>query len=277
MNKKDTISPASTIGLFGSYFTNQTYFFALFSKLHFKEDNYRIKTGVGYGDIKFQTFVNYPEAPPVVVVNAEDENGEFINYNTTSTFIYLEGTKKVWSNLYLGLRFVYSKLSTAFDSEYIPNQDDDLFGFGLASEFDNRDNVFNPNKGQNAKINTFSFLEALGSSSQYHKFNLEYNKYFSLSDRSVLLARFYGVTSVGDIPFSGQNTVGRDDLRGYSNGKYRANQVYDIQSEFRWNFYKKWGMVAFGGIAIATDDFQGTNFSGILPAIGTGVRFKAIT
>ena len=35
-------------------------------------------------------------------------------------------------------------------------------------------------------------------------------------------------------------------------------------------------MVAFGGVAVATDDFQGTNYSGLLPAIGVGVRFKAI-
>ncbi len=41
-------------------------------------------------------------------------------------------------------------------------------------------------------------------------------------------------------------------------------------------FYKKWGMVAFGGLGIATDDFEGNNYSGILPSIGTGIRFKAI-
>ena len=78
------------------------------------------------------------------------------------------------------------------------------------------------------------------------------------------------------IPFNGQNTVGRDDLRGYSNGKYRANQVYNIQSEYRWNFYKKWGMVTFGGLAIATDNFKGYNYSGLLPSLGAGLRFLAI-
>ena len=88
--------------------------------------------------------------------------------------------------------------------------------------------------------------------------------------------RIYSVVSVGDVPFSGQNIVGRDDLRGYSNGKYRADQVYNIQTEYRWNFYKKWGLVAFGGLAVATDNFNGDNYSGILPAIGTGFRFMAI-
>jgi hypothetical protein len=35
-------------------------------------------------------------------------------------------------------------------------------------------------------------------------------------------------------------------------------------------------MVAFGGAAIATDDFSGTNYSGLLPAAGVGIRFKFI-
>ena len=35
-------------------------------------------------------------------------------------------------------------------------------------------------------------------------------------------------------------------------------------------------MVAFGGLGIATDDLHGTNYSGVLPSIGTGIRFKAI-
>jgi hypothetical protein len=92
-----------------------------------------------------------------------------------------------------------------------------------------------------------------------------------------LVARFYGGAAVGDsIPFNGKNTVGRDDLRGYSDGRYRANQVYDIQAEYRWNFYKKWGMVAFGGVAIATDDFKGNNYSGLLPALGAGIRYMVI-
>ena len=128
----------------------------------------------------------------------------------------------------------------------------------------------------NAKLTTISYLESLGSSSQYHKIETEFNKYFQINKESVLMARLFGVVSVGDVPFSGENVVGRDDMRGYSNGKYRANQVYNIQTEYRWNFYRKWGMVAFGGLGIATDDFQRKNYSGILPSIGTGIRFKAI-
>jgi len=45
----------------------------------------------------------------------------------------------------------------------------------------------------------------------------------------------------------GKKIAGRDELCGYTDGKYRANLVYDIQGEYSWNFYKRWGMVVLGG------------------------------
>lgn len=277
LNSKDSISPASNIGFMGSYFQNDSYFSVLFSKMYYKEDNYRTKVGLGVANINFQTYLNINDIPPELYQNYDiDDDEVVVDYNTFSIFAYLEGTKKVYDNLFLGLRFVFSNKKTEFDTDNKPVEEVNLFGFGLASEYDDRDNVFNPNKGQNAKFNTFSFLEGFGSSDQYHKIEMQYNKYFSLSSKSVILLRAFGIISVGDVPFSGKNIVSRDDMRGYTNGKYRANQVYDIQTELRWNFYKKWGLVAFGGVAVATDDFSGTEYSGLLGSIGTGIRFKAI-
>ena len=272
LNKTDTISPASSVSFFGSVYTNRTFFTGLFNKLYFNEDHWRTKFGLGTGNIFFQTYFDFPTGIPGI-----PNGGEFINYETQVTFVYAEGTRQVIDNLYLGVRLVYSSVNTEFDAKYIPDEKLNLLGIGIASEYDKRDNIFNPHKGFNAKINTFSFFEELGSTDTYHNVNIIYNQYFPLNDKSTLMTRFFADVSMGDrVPFNGQNTVGRDDLRGYSNGKYRANQVYDVQSEYRWNFYKKWGMVAFGGLAIATDDFQGKNSSGLLPALGAGIRFKAI-
>jgi len=271
LNEKDSISPASMVAFFGSVFTNKTYFTGLFNKLYFKEDHWRTKAGIGFGNVVFQTYWELPYDIPGV------PSSGYLDYNTKMAFVYGEATHLVVDRLYMGLRMVYSKVNTEFDSDRIPDENLELFGFGLASELDKRDNVFYPQRGFNTKLNTFSFLEQLGSSNTYHTFDITFNKYFSISDKSVLMGRIYANISVGDsIPFNGQNVVGRDDLRGYSNGKYRANQVYNIQSEYRWNFYKKWGMVAFGGLAVATDDLQGNNYSGLLPAVGAGLRFLAI-
>ncbi|SHL60719.1 hypothetical protein SAMN05444266_104147 [Chitinophaga jiangningensis] len=65
--------------------------------------------------------------------------------------------------------------------------------------------------------------------------------------------------------------IGGKDIRGYTNGKYRGNQVYAAQAEYRWNFYKRWGAVGFFGVA-----FTEAPSSAVLPGGGVGVRFKAI-
>ena len=272
LNKNDTISPVSVVGLMGTYFYNGTYFAGVFATNYFNEDRWRTKIMFFNGNIEFQTYINYPD----IFVPYFEEDGFFMDYTTNFKFVLLEGKRQIVKHLYLGARVSYSHVTTEFATELIPKQVDDLVGIGIASEYDTRDKIMNPKKGMNAKFETFSFLKLLGSSTQYHKIQMQFNKYFPLTKNSLIMARFMGVLSVGDVPFSGKNIIGRDDLRGYSNGKYRANQVYNIQTEYRWNFYKKWGLVAFGGLAIATDNFKGDNYSGVLPAIGTGFRFMAI-
>ncbi len=272
LNKRDTVSPASSVTLFGSVFTNKTYFVGMSNKLYFRQDHWRTMTAIGYGNIIFQTYFEFPEGIPGI-----PGEGVFVSYKTQMAFIYGEVTGRIGKHLFVGPQLVFSSVHTDFDSQYIPDERLRLFGFGLASNFDLRDNVFNPHKGMNAKFSSFSFLKSLGSSDTYHNINFAYNQYFPLSKQATVMARLYANISFGDtIPFNGKNVVGRDDIRGYTNGKYRANQVFNIQSEYRWNFYKKWGMVAFGGIAIASDNWKGENFSGLLPAIGAGIRYKAI-
>ena len=80
----------------------------------------------------------------------------------------------------------------------------------------------------------------------------------------------------GDVPFEAQTVVGGDDIRGYSQGKYRNNQVYTLQGEYRWNFYKRWGMVAFAGVASAVAKFSDIAMKDLLPGVGAGIRFKML-
>ncbi|MCK5846105.1 MAG: BamA/TamA family outer membrane protein [Bacteroidales bacterium] len=290
INKKDTISPVSMIGTMGSYFQNKTLFAGIFNKSYFAEDTWRTMTAAFYGNINFQTYINFieilnnnkdylPEIPPIpqpIIDSLNLDESKIVDYNMKVAMVYFNIKRAVVPHLYIGAQASYTKTVTEFASQELLTQTEYLFGFGLASEYDNRDFVMNPTNGINIKLNTNSFLESLGSSSEYHKIDFTLNKYFHLSDKAIIMGRLYGITSFGNVPFSGQNVVGRDDMRGYSKGEHRANIVYNMQTEYRWNFYNKWGMVAFGGIGMAFDDFNGKNYSGILPSIGAGIRYKAI-
>ena len=83
--------------------------------------------------------------------------------------------------------------------------------------------------------------------------------------------------ATGNVPFQGQGVVGRDDIRGYSQGQFRGNQVYALQSEYRWRFNNsRFGMVGFAGVASAVENFSDIFNSALLPGIGAGLRFQLI-
>jgi outer membrane protein assembly factor BamA len=96
------------------------------------------------------------------------------------------------------------------------------------------------------------------------------------NEKHILAVRGNGDLTTGDVPFEGQSVVGMDDIRGYSQGKYRNNQVYSLQAEYRWNFYKRFGMVGFFGCASAVESFGNIFNSEVLPGAGAGVRWRMI-
>ena len=92
----------------------------------------------------------------------------------------------------------------------------------------------------------------------------------------MLVARATLNIATGHVPFEGQTVVGGDDIRGYSQGRYRNDQVYTLQTEYRLNFYKKWGLVAFAGLASAVAKFSDIPNNVILPGVGAGLRYKLL-
>jgi outer membrane protein assembly factor BamA len=119
----------------------------------------------------------------------------------------------------------------------------------------------------------------VGSDYQFDKYIIAYNQFFKLSkknDKQVLAARAAFYIADGDVPFDAQSVVGGDDIRGYSEGRYRNNQVYALQGEYRWRFYKRWGMVAFAGVATAVARFKDIPNEDLLPGVGAGLRFRML-
>jgi outer membrane translocation and assembly module TamA len=43
--------------------------------------------------------------------------------------------------------------------------------------------------------------------------------------------------------------------------------------EYRWKFYKRWGMVAFAGVGEVARNLSDLNTKDLLPSAGAGLRF----
>lgn len=271
IKETDTISPASSIIGMGFYTTNETWFSLLASKLYWNNDNWRGITALGIGNINFQF---YAEGLPVI-------GGTFIDYTTVARFAYIEVTRRTYKRLYVGANYMLNRMNTTFYLDdainYNPDSSKVVSGVGVPLSWDSRDNVYNPKSGLNVNLRSLFYLEELCSDLAYNTLSLDINYYFTLSDQDVLASRATIYTGLGEVPFEGYRAIGRDDIRGYSQGKYRGDQIYSIQTEYRHSFKNRFGYVVFAGIASAKNSLNADNkWSGILPGVGAGLRFMAI-
>ncbi len=260
LSEKDTISPASQVGIGLGYTQNKSWFGSTFGQFYFNEDKWRITVAGGVGNINFQYF----EAAN------ETEEGGFVDYNTVSKFLFLKGLRKIKGHFYGGLFLKLQHSDTDF-SNTDSSENVNMNGIGASLLFDSRNTVYNPSNGLQAAVNFLSNPSWLGSDDIFHSIFLYANYYHRINPKAILAARVSIHAGLGDVPFVGQHAVGGKDIRGYTSGEFRGNQVYSGQAEYRWNFYKRWGAVGFFGLA-----FTEAPSSGLLPGGGVGVRFKAI-
>ncbi len=267
LDQNDTISPPSVTGLMAMYTSNKTWAAFGFQQFYFKEDRWRSTLAAGVADVNFQVYMDL--LPP---------SGGFVGYNTAMTFVYLKGQRAVIPDLFAGLHYIYYRANTKFDiaGNPIDTGIDDFHALGVNFAYDSRDNVSNPQEGWNIELDVSFYTELLGSTNDYTVYDLAINKYWRVNPKGIIAGRLSSAVSAGDVPFTGENVVMGTDLRGYTDGKHRANQVHSIQGEYRWNLYKKFGLVFFGGVAVAIDKVSELSFNGLLPAVGTGIRYMMI-
>lgn len=265
LSKKDTISPSSMSGAFGMYTTNDSWFLLQFNKLYFKEDRYRALMAIGKGNINFQFFAPVP--------GIED----FLDYGTTASFFKVELQRRIFPNLYFGLNFIQAELDTEIiipDMENV-TETTTLKGLGAVISYDIRDNVYYPAKGFFTNLNYNSYPEFLDNAYVSNKITLDYNHFFEMKNkRDIIGTRLYAGVGIGDLNFNQQFIIGNNDIRGYTQGKYRGDQIIALQGEYRFNPYKKLGFVGFAGVASVFSTLNESDNGKVLPAIGTGFRYN---
>ena len=273
LSTDDTVSPPSATGVFGYVTTNETWVVGAAQKFFFSQDTYRATLIGAKADINFQ--VSQQNLLPIL------PDG-FIPFNTQTTLGKFEFSRVTFKNLYVGASYRISQARTEFDlglPDPVPPPELPLRrfgGLGLIVDYDTRDNIFNPSEGLNISSEFRFNREAFGSEAVFETSEIEANGYWGLRPGHVVATRFKTKIGTGDVPFEAQAIIGGVDLRGYSSGEHRGDQLYAAQAEYRWNFYGRWGMVGFAGFGWAVDDISDIALANTLPSYGTGIRFRAV-
>jgi hypothetical protein len=180
-----------------------------------------------------------------------------------------------WENWFLGGEYVLLKIDTRFDlSNLLPDAPGignkaQTAGLGLVTVYDSRNSNFWPSKGSWLDLTATQYGDYVGGDFDYFKLVTKWAQYFPLTDTITAVYRLDGQLVDGKAPFW---ALSRIRLRGYSGGQFLDDVAVTAQAEGRWDFYRRWTALAFGGggrIADSVSDLGNapTNWAG-------GVGFK---
>lgn len=262
-------TPASIVAVGGFYTEEESW--GLFGGYlgHWQDDKWRPMAGGGYADVNYDFYG---------VGNVQADHDLSARIQQDATFGLVQMMRRITPGLYAGLRVAASQTTVMSDGinappVVLPPLSLDITGYSAAfvAQFDTRDNQFFPKEGQYAN---FSATIHEGDFS-YQTYVASWNGYYSLGDRSVLAARVYLRSTGGDAPFYALSQFGmHNDLRGYKSGKYRDNDMFATQVEFRRQLTPRWGFVVFAGAGEVMSSFDELNADDLLSSAGAGLRFR---
>jgi outer membrane translocation and assembly module TamA len=154
-----------------------------------------------------------------------------------------------------------------------PLGDLDVGAWMIPFEWDSRDHEQFPREGWKVDGRAMFYSDSSGADFNAETYKIAANYYHPIGERDVLASRVMMRWTEGDAPFFLKSAFGgTTDLRGYPSGRFRDDQMYAVQTEYRWHATDRWiftGFVGVGEVAERFSDF-GDNF---LPAAGLGARF----
>lgn len=265
VNKNDTLSPDSLSGLVGFYTTEGNYAAIFFQRFYLAEDNWRVQAAGGFGSQGFQ------------FIPAVGEIGnDFIEYTTEGKFLLVGLQRRIYKQIYGGINYVFIEFDTDFEvSGFTRTEQFHQLMFKLSR--DRRSSVYYPKTGSIANITWKTTPEWMGNDTATDKLDLDYNHYWvNKQGRDVIAARALIGIGISNLVFEQQYIAGGEDLRGYTQGEYRGDNLLAVQGEYRWNGWKRMGLVGFAGFASVWTPGVENNKSLFLPSVGAGYRFTAI-
>lgn len=263
--KKRIINPDITGGI-GLYTANNSWLAAGFRSGTLIKPRILYRVGAGYGSLNISLYKTLPEV---------GEKEFKFHFNTIP--VYLQALKQFnnpkWS---LGPQYLFLKTDVSLPGENLPDfvrdkeADNISSQLGLALQFDNRDNIFTPDKGIRIQADFFWSDNMIGSDYDFWKVNYSAIGFIPITKKVIGGLRLEGVETFGDPPFYLLPSV---NLRGIPGGRYQANSTLETEGEIRWDAYRRWSAVFFGGAGAAFDKWDELFDEKIHLTYGGGFRY----
>lgn len=270
--QEENLKP-SKIGFGGYYSTNKQYKLSVSPNLYFFENKLYIEAPTSFGFF-VNKFWGIGDNSP------KSETASFSMESFTST-VTVQVPPKLFSADRTGLIFDYDKTSIVDTLEntlisndsVVGNDGGESIGIGTDLLWDSRDNLFFPNNGSYQYFKVVVYPNGWGNFN-YSQLQLDVKAFKAISPDHVFAFNFYIESVIGDTPFYRLPALGGPSrMRGFFSGRYRDNFYGMMQLEYRQYVWKKFGMVAFGGLGNVSENILTYNFSTMKYSGGIGLRY----
>ncbi len=253
-------------GAVGMYTANNSWLVGAFRSGTLAKARITYRAAVAYGDINLGFYKTFPTI-------GEQE----FKFNFKTVPVYLQALKEFsnakWS---AGFQYIFLDTKIALAGEALPDfvtskeMSSIVSQIGGVIQYDGRDNIFTPNKGIRLQANFFWSNSVIGS--DYNSWRINYSAigYTPITPKLIGGLRIEGQQSLGNPPFYLLPFI---DLRGVPSARYQGDATLLTEAETRWDFYKRWSLVFYGGVGEAYDNWDNMFENPLVYSYGTGFRY----
>ncbi len=270
-NRKDSLTPLSNVSLFGDITTTGFYMLGIRGNNIFEREKWRID------------YVLYFFSFPSAFWGIGFDNGD--NDDNSSSFLRLQAQVKadfmfkVSNRVFIGPSVSYEftqgrkfsdKALELLNGEEKTTQ---YASLGALISYDSRDFIPNAYKGFFAKFIQRGYTGF--SNKPFFSSSLTMDYYQQAWKGAVFAFDFYGELQYGDVPWSMKSKLGGSyRMRGYYEGRYRDDNSFSLQMEYRQKIYNRHGIAAWVGCGTVWGKENKFSWNNILPNYGIGYRWE---
>lgn len=259
-------------GVAGMWTLNNTWGVGALRQGTFPAIGMRYTIGLGYADANmdyYRTFKNLGEK-------------EF-SFKLKPLFALLDISENLYRNkIFAGLRytFIYMKSQYKFTNPFLDSLskvafdqskfDEHIGTFGIYCEVDTRNTIFTPDRGIRFKPAYTFGRNWTGSQIDTDQLEGELTVFLQPVKPWVCGFRLYGVGLFNNVPFYYYPYI---DMRGIPMMHYQGQQVFQIETEQRFDITRRWSLLGFVGTGRTWSDSKNLSDESWHWAGGTGFRY----
>lgn len=273
MDGKPVPQPPDITAVAAAYTLNKTWFVGGGRMASISKPRMKYKIGGGYGNINLDYYRE-------VANQGEKQFG----FNGKSIVAYGYLAKQLHDPRFqVGLQYLFMNIKLKMqDDATLPDFVKDkevksnIGELGAVGEYDSRDNIFTPDRGVKIHAHVNFSDNIFGSSYDYQRLNSFIYWYVPFFRNKESGKNWIGGFRAdyqqmwGDPPFFILPSV---DLRGIPAVRYQGKINALVETEQRWDFVRRWSLIAFGGLGKAFDNYSEFGDAQLVYNYGAGIRY----